>query len=150
MNETMILRVVEHLHGHLGMLATAALWHPAIVLRRENRRAPLAAWLSTSMLTVTGIGGAYLYPPYRSILKQKLFVHAPQIGWMFERKEHLAVGALCLAWAGLIAHLLWNRQQPSAVRSGLARAAHLSFLGAAILSTLVGIIGVVVAVKTTF
>ena len=93
---TLALRIVERLHGHLGWLAVIALLHPAIFLRRPKRRAPLSVVLATLTVSLTAAFGFVLYPPYRNLLKQRLFVQAPAIGWLFERKEHLAVGALTL------------------------------------------------------
>jgi hypothetical protein len=150
LSNTALLRVLEHVHGHLGVLAAAALWHPAILLRNLRRRAPLSAALATTLISVAAAPGFYLYPSYRSSLKQRLFLHAPRIGWLFERKEHLAVGALALAWTGLIAHLLLSRQLPGTVNASLARTAHLAYVGAAVLSTVVVIIGVTVAVNAPF
>jgi hypothetical protein len=105
--------------------------------------------LATGLATLVGALGAVLYPPYRNNLKQRLFVHAPTIGWMFERKEHLAVGAIALAWVGCAAHLSLPRF-PEETRVHVARAAHLSFVAAAILASVTAALGVVVSLYTTF
>jgi hypothetical protein len=144
------LRALEHVHGHLGWLSAAALVHPAILLRRAERRAPLAALLATALVTTSGAMGAWVYPDYRRLLKQQIFIHAPRIGWMFERKEHLAVGAVVLAWAGLASHWAAIGASDAALREPLARGAHLAYVGSAGLAIATGVIGVIVATYSTF
>jgi hypothetical protein len=143
------LRLVEHLHGHLGWLTVASLAHPAIVLRRAQRRAPLAASASTGLALVTSVLGAFVYPEYRVRLKQELFLQAPTLGWCFERKEHLAVFALALACFGWVAHVAAPRFE-GAARERVARMAHRAYVAAFVLALLVAGLGVAVAVKTTF
>jgi hypothetical protein len=99
-----VVRVAEHIHGHLGWLAAAALLHPAILLRNPRRKAHLSVALSTGFATFVGGLGVWLYGPYRDRLKQHIFIEARWIGLMFERKEHLAFGAILLAWAGASAY----------------------------------------------
>lgn len=140
-----LLRVVEHVHGHLGWLAAAALVHPAIVLRNPARRARLAAAMSTGFASLTGVLGAWLYPWYRQILKRALFVQSTRAGWMFERKEHLAVAALAFAWIGLVLHL---RAREGGV--SIARAAHRAYVAAALFAIVVAALGTFVAATRTF
>lgn len=133
----------------MGWLAVLALVHPAVLLARPRRRAVLAVVLATGLVTFVGALGTVLYPPYRNTLKQRLFVQSPSIGWLFERKEHLAVGAIALAWVGCVAHLSvsWF---PDPARDRVARAAHVSFVLAAMLATATAVLGVIVSVHTTF
>ena len=145
-----VLRLVEHVHGHLGWLAVAALLHPAILLRDPKRRAPLSVIFATSFVIVTGAMGAWLYPAYRLRLKQALFVESPALGWCFERKEHLAVGALAFAIIGCVAHLSTRYVAEETTRASLARAAHRSFVVAFVLALVVAGLGVAVATSTTF
>jgi hypothetical protein len=145
-----LLRVLEHSHGHLGWLAALALAHPALLLRDRERRARLSASLATGVVTAAGAIGAYIYPDYRSQLKQQIFVHARSVGWNFERKEHLAIGAIVLAWAGLAAHLGAVRAADPAVKQPLARAAHLAFVAAFGLSVATALLGMLVATYKTF
>src|SRR5580658_8171343 len=98
------LRLAEHIHGHLGWLAAASLLHPAILLRNRKRRAHLSVFLTTAFVTVVGCMGALLYDPYRDNLKQRIFIDARWVGLLFERKEHLAFGAILLTWAGAVAY----------------------------------------------
>jgi hypothetical protein len=144
------LRVVEHVHGHIGWLAAAALLHPAILLRNPQRRAALSAFLATALITVGGLMGAFLYPEYRARLKQAIFIHSPTMGWLFERKEHLAVGAIAFAWMGCIAHLSWPAFDDEAAKRRVAVTAHRAYLFAFVLSVAVGCIGVAVASYSTF
>lgn len=145
-----VLRVLEHVHGHLGWLAVAALLHPAILLRNPERRARLSTLGATLLTLITGGLGAYLYPDYRIRLKQQIFVHTPALGWCFERKEHLAVGALAFAIIGCIAHWSTQRIGDDALRTTVARGAHRAYVVAFALSFGVAIFGVAVAVTSTF
>jgi hypothetical protein len=79
------LRLMEHVHGHLGWLGAALLVHPAIVLRSRTRRAHLAVGLATGLVTVAAAMGVWLYGAYRERLKQGIFMHAPSVGLLFER-----------------------------------------------------------------
>ncbi len=145
-----VLRLIERLHGHLGWLAAIALLHPAILLRRPLRRAPLSALLATALVTLTLAGGMWIYPAYRSQVKQGLFQQSPGLGWFFERKEHLAFGALLLAWSGLLAHLGQPRVADREVRLLMGKLAHRSFVGAAALAVVVAVLGTLVAAKRSF
>ena len=125
------LSLVEHIHGHAGWLAAIALIHPAVVLRRPSRRAHLAVVLATVLVTLTAALGLALYGPYREALRQPIFASAPVVGYLFERKEHLAFGAVFLAWAGASAYFGAIAVEPT-LRRPLRRAAHAAFTVAAI------------------
>jgi hypothetical protein len=132
------LRIVEHLHGHLGWLTAAALIHPAIVLRR-NRGGRWAVGLSTGFVTLTVVLGVWLYTPYRTHLRQHLFQASATMGLLFERKEHLAFGAFALAWVGALAYV------------GQKRAlAHRAYVLAAALAVVVATLGTTVASYRSF
>jgi hypothetical protein len=143
------LRFLEHLHGHLGWLAAAALVHPAVLLRDKGRRAHLAVGLSVALVTLVASLGVALYGPYRDKLKQGLFLNAPFVGLLFERKEHLAFGAWVLAVAGLFAYLGASRAGEGA-RVPLRRAAFFAFVAAACLATITAALGTIVASYRTF
>lgn len=143
------LRLSEHVHGHLGWLAAALLVHPAIVLRDRRRRAHLAVALSTGMVTLGAGGGAWLYVAYREQLKQHIFQTAPAIGLLFERKEHLAFGAVALAWAGCAAYFAASRATPDA-RATLRTIAFRSYVASAFLAIVVAVLGTIVAVYKSF
>ncbi|MEA2751608.1 MAG: hypothetical protein QOI41_5751 [Myxococcales bacterium] len=142
-------RLMEHVHGHLGWLAAATLVHPAIVLRSRTRRAHYAVGLSTGFVTVAAGIGVWLYEAYRERLKQGIFMHAPSIGLLFERKEHLAVGAVLLAWAGAAAYFAAaSAAEPT--RERLRTIAFRAYCGSASLAILVAVLGTVVAVYRSF
>ena len=143
------LRVLEHIHGHLGWLSVAALIHPAVLLRHRARRAVLSCVLAAFMSSVTLLLGAVIYPSYRSQLKRGLFLDHPSIGWWFERKEHLALGVIAFAWVGFLSHLAAPKLTPEQ-RPLAERLAHRAFVMAAALSVVVAATGVVAAVTAPF
>lgn len=132
------LRLIEHLHGHAGWLAAIALVHPAIVLR-GNKRSPWSVGLATALVTVVFGVGCFMYGFYRERLKQGIFQHAPAIGFLFERKEHLAFGVLLMTWVGALAYLGSYRQ--------LAQRA---YIAAAAMAVAVATFGTIVASYRTF
>lgn len=134
------LRILQHVHGPLGWLAALALVHPALLLR-ARRRADLATSLATGLATIAVGLGAYVYPHYRVRVKQKLFLEMPTMGWMFERKEHLAVAAVAFAWVGLILYRL-GREGGS---PGLQRGAHRAYVAAAVCAVVTAVLGTAVA-----
>jgi len=142
------LRVGEHIHGHLGWLAAASLMHPAVLLRRTKRSAHLSVGFAVGLVTVAGALGVALYGPYRDMLKQPIFASAPAVGYIFERKEHLAFGAILFAWAGTVAYV--GASPGSGLREPLRRAAHWAFVAAAGLALLSAAIGTIVASYKTF
>jgi hypothetical protein len=144
-----LLRVAEHVHGHLGWLAAIALLHPAILLRRTQRRAHLSVALAVAGVTAVGAIGVALYGDFRERLRQSIFVGAPAIGYLFERKEHLAFGAILLAWAGGIAYAGAIRVDGEA-RVSLRRAAHWAFVASAAMAIIAAAFGTVVAAYKTF
>ena len=146
---TLLLRALERIHGHLGWLAVAALLHPAIILRNPLRRSPWSVGLATAVACMTGVVGVVIYPHYRSLVKQRLFIEHPAVGWSFERKEHLAVGAIGFALVGCIAHFAVPWFEPK-LRPLVARVAHRSYVTAFVFGVLVGVIGVVVATYRSF
>jgi hypothetical protein len=143
------LRLIEHVHGHLGWLAAAILVHPAIVLRSRTRRAHVAVGTAAAVVTVASGIGLWLYVAYRERLKQGIFQHAPAVGLLFERKEHLAFGAVILAWAGTAAYFAAPRAT-AATRALLRTIAFRSFCASAALAILVALLGTIVAVYKTF
>lgn len=138
------VRLVAHVHGHLGWLAAAALVHPAIVLRRPERRAHLAVASATVLVTLGAALGVWLYPAYRESVRPLVFAASRALGLAFERKEHLAFGAVFLAWAGAAAYVGALRADP-ALRATLRRASHRAFVAAAVLAVAAATLGTAVA-----
>jgi uncharacterized membrane protein len=152
-------RLGEHIHGHLGWLSAIALAHPAIFLRRRGRRrdrpAHLSVALSVGLTTPAGALGASLYPSYRERLRPRIFAQAPAVGYLFERKEHLAFGAIAFAWAGALAYAaatlrVSNASDAAGVHDALRKAAHWSFVASAVLAALTAALGTCVASYATF
>jgi nitric oxide reductase large subunit len=143
------LRLTEHVHGHLGWLAAAILAHPALLLRSRTRTANAAVIAATSLVTVAAAVGAWLYVAYRERLKQGIFLRAPTVGFLFERKEHLAFGAVLLAWAGAAAYFAAPRAtRPT--RALLRTIAFRAFALSAVLAVVVAVLGTLVAVYRSF
>jgi hypothetical protein len=142
-------RVLQHVHGHLGWLAAAALVHPAFLLRDPARRADRAVGASALLVTAAAALGAWLYVGYREHLKRSIFVESPAMGLLFERKEHLAFGAVMLAWAGSAAYV-GARRAAGATREHLRALAFRAFASAAALAVLVAVLGTLVAVFRGF
>jgi hypothetical protein len=146
----LVLRVLERVHGHLGWLSVAALLHPAILLKNPRRKAALSIGLATGFVTLTAVLGATFYPSYRALLKQRIFLEAPTIGWCFERKEHLAVGAVSFAFVGCLAYASRRWVADATARRTLERLTHLAFVAAFAFSLAVAVLGVVVASYKSF
>jgi len=149
MTEALLLRLLERIHGHLGWLSVAGLLHPAILLRRRKRRARLSVSLATGSVVVTALLGAYVYPSYRERIKQHLFIEAPKLGWMFERKEHMAVGAVAFALVGCVSHLAIPLVA-GGPEEALARLSHWAFILAFAFALVAAVLGVSVASYKTF
>jgi hypothetical protein len=143
-----ILRLLERIHGHLGWLAVVALLHPAIVLRNPQRRARLSVALTLGLVTVVGSLGAWLYHPYSMQLRREIYLSSQRHGLMFERKEHLAFGAIALAWAGGVVHLLPKTTAGDPIAR--ARFVHLAFVAAALIAGVVAVMGTLVASFRSF
>lgn len=106
---------------------------------------------STALTSVTFALGGLLDMPYRLHLRQKLFLQSRTLGWLFERKEHFAVGAVSLALAGMFAliavRLRSRRPGPSSIAADLGRAATASYVAAALLAASAAIAAAVVGVR---
>ena len=144
-----MFRIVEHLHGHAGWLTAIALVHPAIVLRRLERRAPWAVGLSTGLVSGVFAAGAWIYQPYREHIKRGIFQTAPSLGWLFERKEHLAFFALSFAWLGALSYVAARFAEDEA-RPMLRKLAHRAYVVAVTAALLVASFGTAVATHRTF
>lgn len=143
------LRSFERIHGHLGWLVAIALVHPAVLLRRTKRKAHLSVALAVAMVTAVFVIGVGIYGDYRDKLRQQIFIHSKPIGYLFERKEHLAFGALLLAWAGAVSYAAATRVEGEA-RESLRRASHWAFVAAAILALATASFGIVIAAYKSF
>jgi hypothetical protein len=136
-------------HGHLGWLAVLALVHPAILLRRTGRRAHWAVGLAVGVLTLAAAVGISSYQAYREKLRQPLFASYAALGYLFERKEHLAFAVLAFTWVGAITYAAAIVAE-SELRESLWRASQRAFLIAAALAAVTAALGTAVAVYKTF
>jgi|HubBroStandDraft_2_1064218.scaffolds.fasta_scaffold349212_2 hypothetical protein len=144
----LLLRFLEHVHGHVGWLSALALAHPAVLLRRPRRNVFGVAIAATALLTATAALGALLYPSYRVGVKPALLAATPVIGALFERKEHLGVAALVLAWTGLAALALARRRDAAA--ADLGRLAFVAYSGAALMAVIAAGAGLIVGAHRSF
>lgn len=148
------LRLLERAHAILAWIATIALLISAVLALRRgpSTRGLLGAGaLGGALLLGTGALGLLLDEGYRSRLRQRLFLSSPDLGWLFERKLHLAFGAALLFVAGLASLLAFRRAAPSAERSrALARAAKLGLAASALLALLASIASALVARRAIF
>ncbi len=143
------IRLAERIHGHLGWLAAIALVHPAILLRNPRRKAHLSVGFAVGTITAVFTVGCLIYGAYRDRLRQHIFQEGPSIGFLFERKEHLAFGALLLAWAGGLAYVAATRAD-GPLRDSLRRASHWAFVIACLLALVTASLGIVIAAFKTF
>lgn len=144
------LRLFAQFHGHLGWLAAVALIHPAVLLRKPKRKAGLAVSLALGLVSAGALSGALLYPTYRERLKPAIFQTAPLVGWMFERKEHLAFGAAMLAWIGVLTAVAGRRTKDEAAQLRLGKASHRAFVAAAAMAVVTACLGTWVASVKSF
>jgi formate hydrogenlyase subunit 3/multisubunit Na+/H+ antiporter MnhD subunit len=137
------LHLVGRAHMVLGWLAVAALTLPAVLLFRSRRRFAAIAIGSTIVATLASILGGILYAWYTPLLKRAVYVASVRHGLAMERKEHLAVLAIALAWAGALVHLVERRDEE--VTLARARFAHGAYVAAAALALTVALLGNAVA-----
>jgi hypothetical protein len=143
------MRLAERVHGHLGWLAAIALVHPAILLRNNKRKAHLSVAFAVGTITTVFTVGCLIYGAYRDTLRQHIFQEGAPIGYLFERKEHLAWGALLLAWAGGFAYVAAMRAE-GRTRESLRRASHWAFVIACLLALVTASLGIVISAFKTF
>ncbi len=144
----MSLPLLEHLHGHLGVLAIALLFHPALLLWRGQPLSRGARWavsFATLLVGVAFVMGIVIYPAYRDLLRHDLLLLDPDAALLFEIKEHLAWGSLSAALGAGVAALVAPRRA-----DGIRRIAARTFLCSAVLATITGLLGTHIASIHTF
>jgi hypothetical protein len=137
------LHLLAQVHLVLGWVSVGALLLPAVLLFRARRRFAKIALASTIVATMAGACGAVLYGWYTPLLKRAVYVASVKHGLAMERKEHLAILALALAWAGALVHLVERRDEE--VTLSRARFAHGAYVASAILALTVALLGNAVA-----
>lgn len=94
------LRRIASVHGLLAWSATVLLGIAAVLLARRRPVLVVSVFATALTAIVSGLG-MLLHDPYTSRLRQRIFIHDPALGWLFERKEHFAFGSLGLTLCGL-------------------------------------------------
>lgn len=140
------LRTVETLHGWLGWASIVSLSIPAFLLLRARRPRDEIVVACTSFATLVALLGGWLYSYYTPLLKRAVYVASFRTGLLMERKEHLAVVALALAWCGCLLHVAGEDD----ARRTRARIAHGCFVVAAVLALSIAVLGATVASTRTF
>jgi hypothetical protein len=142
---------LERWHAIASWAATAVIALSAWLFVRSSpwRRAASAA---AAVLALGAAGtGLWLHDPYRSRLRQRLFLDAPSLGWLFERKQHLAFAAVLLALSALAtqARLSLDPEGAPGARD-LHRAAALAWTSSALLALAASIASTIVARRASF
>jgi hypothetical protein len=147
-------------HAFSAWLSTAALvLFAALLAARRLTRTNLSVWAAaavTLLLSLSGALGAMLHLPYRLQLRQRIFLHSRELGWLFERKQHLAFGALLLAWSGLCALLagrlaLASKHSAAQARGReLYRAAAVAYIASALFAAVASVASAVVSAREHF
>ena len=141
------LRTLESIHGWLGWASIGALALPAVLLLRPKSPRVEIVVACTAFATLAATLGGFLYAYYTPMLKRAVFVASMRTGVLMERKEHLAVAALALAWCGCLLHVSGEVDDERRPR---ARIAHACFVASAIFAFAIAVIGATVASTRTF
>jgi hypothetical protein len=152
------LRWLARAHGVAAWLAVAGLIvAAALSLRRRGAggRADLVANAdATALVTASFAAGLALDLPYRALLRQRVFIESPALGWLFERKAHLAFGALALAWSALAlraaAAARALSRPPAPWARDLERGARSALFGSAVLALIAAACSTIVARRYPF
>lgn len=155
------LRSLERLHGVIAWLATATIVGAAWLTARgrASARARVGAGAAAlGLVAVAAALGLALHDPYRSRLRQKVFLASAALGWLFERKQHFAFGAFMLACAALAtlaaALRIERRAAPGSAEAALARdlrlASRVAWITAALFALAASIASAIVARRVSF
>ncbi len=146
------LHLVAQAHAVVAWIATAALAAALpLFLRPRRRRLALAISAAAAIaVTVAGALGVLLEATYRSRIRQRLFVQSPSLGWLFERKEHLAFGAILLAWCTLSTMVAAQITRDPKRASDLHAAARLAGIASAGLALAASVMAAIVARRAYF
>lgn len=150
------LRALARWHGVIAWLATAALVAAAWAHASERARrlaAALGVLAATLALAAGGLGFA-MHDGYRARLRQKLFLQSATLGWLFERKLHLAFAAVLLAVAAAAITIARRRVEArpnaEAATRELRRAAMIAWTASAVLALTASVTSVLVAGRMSF
>ena len=154
------LHLVARAHAVAAWVATVALVVAIpLQIRARRGRATLAIGAAAAIaitiaititITLAGALGVLLEATYRAKIRQRLFVHSPRLGWLFERKEHLAFGAIVLAWATLSTMVAAQLSRDPARAADLRAAARLAAIASAGLALAASVMAAIVARSAHF
>ena len=146
------LQLVARAHAVVAWLATVTLLLavPPLITRPRGRFTAAIASASALGITIAGGLGVLLEAAYRAQIRQRLFVRSPAIGWLFERKEHLAFGAILLAWCALSTTAAARLTREPERAGDLERAARLAGIAAAALALAASVMSAIVARRAHF
>lgn len=124
------LHALAMVHGALAWCGIVALIASISLFGVERRgggaisgsRRRAASWLLFVGIASTAFAfatGAMLHAPFQSRLRQRLFLASSTLGWLFERKEHVAFGALALMGIATCAAI--GEKVARGVEDGVAR-----------------------------
>lgn len=141
------VHLVARAHAVVAWVATAALIValPLLLVARRRRTTLAISAAAALAITLTGALGALLDAPYRSRIRQHLFGQSPALGWLFERKEHLAFGAILLAWAALSTLVAARISRDPARAGDLHAAARVAAIASAGLALAAAVMATIVA-----
>ncbi|MEP7126495.1 MAG: hypothetical protein ABJE95_36525 [Byssovorax sp.] len=146
------LHLVARAHAVAAWIATAALAVaiPLWIRARRSRAALAISAVAAIAVTIAGGLGVLLEATYRARIRQRLFVQSPALGWLFERKEHLAFGAIVLAWCTLSTMVAARLTRDPQRARDLDAAARLAAIAAAGLALAASVMAAIVARRAHF
>ncbi len=144
------LRLLEHVHALLAWVGTLGLVLAAWLFLRSSAstRTRAVGATAVALLAVAAMIGLALQAPYRRLVRQRLFVMSPSLGWLFERKQHAAFGALLLGVSALASLLLCARRLPGA--RSYRRSSAVAWTASAALALFASIASAIVAGRAHF
>jgi hypothetical protein len=98
----MSIALITHLHAWASWLAAIGLLAAVLLFVRRSPLAPRIQALATAVLAVAFGTGVALDNEYRSHLRQRIFLASTKLGWLFERKLHVAFFAMTIGLAAAI------------------------------------------------
>lgn len=110
-----VLHRLTVVHRIIAWFDTLLLLAVAILLLRDHWRDkrwffPLS--ITATLGTIASFAsGMALELHYRVHLRQRLFIHSKTLGWLFERKMHLAFGMLTMSLIGLLTLFLTRQDE---------------------------------------
>ena len=146
------LHLIAQAHGVAAWIATAALAAAIPLLLRAHRaRVTIAiSAVAAAAITICGGLGVLLEAAYRSRIRQQLFGRSPSLGWLFERKEHFAFGAIVLAWCTLSTMVAAQLSRDPTRARDLHAAARVAAIAAAGLALAASVMAAIVTRRAHF